>query len=37
MPSEFLAKEGCMQFVYLLRSVSAPAQRYVGVTADLTG
>jgi len=36
MPSEALAKEGRpMHYVYLLESVSALGQRYVGVTSDL--
>ena len=36
MPSEALAKEGRpMHYVYLLESVSALGQRYIGVTSDL--
>lgn len=36
MPSEALAKEGCsLHYVYLIRSISTPSERYVGVTADL--
>jgi len=35
MPSEALAKEGCLHYVYLITSESAPSQRYVGVTANL--
>jgi predicted GIY-YIG superfamily endonuclease len=36
MPSEALAKEGCLVwYVYLLESVTVPGQRYIGITADL--
>jgi predicted GIY-YIG superfamily endonuclease len=35
MPSEALAKEGCMQYVYLLENGDQEPQRYVGVTSDL--
>jgi putative endonuclease len=29
------AKEGCVYYVYLLRSLSYPDQKYVGITEDL--
>lgn len=29
------AKEGCMYYVYPLRSLSHPEQKYVGITEDL--
>jgi putative endonuclease len=36
MPSEALAKEGRrMHYVYLLSSISAPDERYIGTTTDL--
>jgi putative endonuclease len=35
MPSEALAKEGGSVYVYLIESQSNPAQRYVGLTANL--
>jgi putative endonuclease len=36
MPSEASAKEGCpMHYVYLIESVAAQAERYVGSTSDL--
>jgi putative endonuclease len=36
MPSEALAKEGCLVwYVYLLESDSSADQRYIGVTSDL--
>jgi predicted GIY-YIG superfamily endonuclease len=37
MPSEALAKEGClpMFYVYLIESTAFPGQRYVGFTTDL--
>ena len=37
MPSEALAKEGSrkMYYVYLIRSLAVPTQRYVGLSDDL--
>jgi predicted GIY-YIG superfamily endonuclease len=36
MPSEASAEEGCsMHYVYLLESLAAPNQRYVGQTSNL--
>lgn len=36
MPFEALAKKGCrLNFVYLIRSISFPDQRYIGVTSNL--
>jgi len=37
MPSEALAKEGSrrVHYVYLIRSLAKPSERYVGLTTDL--
>jgi putative endonuclease len=36
MPSEALAKEGClMWYVYLLESVAFPGKRYIGLTSSI--
>ena len=37
MPSEALAKEGLfrMHYVYLIRSLTAPAERYIGLSTNL--
>jgi putative endonuclease len=36
MPSEASAKEGChMHYVYLIRSLNVPVQKYVGLSDDL--
>jgi predicted GIY-YIG superfamily endonuclease len=36
MPSEALAKEGFVHYVYLIESAAIAGQRYVGLTTDLT-
>jgi predicted GIY-YIG superfamily endonuclease len=35
MPSEALTKEGPVYYVYLIESVSAQGERYLGMTTDL--